>query len=255
MTIGKSVLVQDFHTEEQLGSVHLHEYLREMLEDVARAIQVFETKPGFASMQVQLRNNIEECDRHAAPLSRVWGSQQCLELVIARYDINAKAWLTLVSDIETQNAFGVVLRQLARYGCEQYAAAPPECIRSPSEALQQGIEAIYARIAVWFKAGYQSLANSDQEQTTLDSRLPQSDAAAVGQDLGLSPRRTAVNNYIQEVVKVTGQQISRADLWREAGYKDPTAFERWERNDRRGTAKADRAFKSVLVRKPHIKKK
>jgi hypothetical protein len=65
-------------------------------------------------------------------------------------------------------------------------------------------------------------------------------------------RRAAVDAYIQEV-KNAGKQITRTDIWRKAGYKSRTEFERWERNDpNRLNKAADKNFTRILIEKPHL---
>jgi hypothetical protein len=66
-------------------------------------------------------------------------------------------------------------------------------------------------------------------------------------------RRALIDDYINEVGKMTGKKITRKDIWREARYKDSTEFERWQRNDPRTTEAATRAIKRILDEKPHLK--
>jgi hypothetical protein len=71
-------------------------------------------------------------------------------------------------------------------------------------------------------------------------------------------RRAAVDAYIAEVCVSTGKRISRADIWRKAGDKTRTEFERWESYfyERRGgklNTSADRRFTRLLREKPHLK--
>ena len=66
-------------------------------------------------------------------------------------------------------------------------------------------------------------------------------------------RRARVDAYIEEVLKRTGKKISRADIWRRAGYKFRTEFERWQRNDPKCTKSADVNFRRILSEKPHLK--
>jgi hypothetical protein len=69
-----------------------------------------------------------------------------------------------------------------------------------------------------------------------------------------SDRRAAVDAYIAEVLAKTGRRITRTHIWRAAGYKSRTEFERWERDDpdRRNHA-ANEAFNRILSEKPHLK--
>jgi hypothetical protein len=82
--------------------------------------------------------------------------------------------------------------------------------------------------------------------------------AAIGsrvasQDPIAAKRRAHVDAYLREVLRVTKKRISRTDFWQKAGYKEATAFERWQRNDPRSSKNDDRAFMRVLNDKPHLK--
>ena len=67
-------------------------------------------------------------------------------------------------------------------------------------------------------------------------------------------RSSLINRYIDEVLKRTGKKITRSDIWRCAGYKTRTEFEKWQRNDPKKVNKsaADR-FGRILSEKPHLK--
>jgi len=62
-----------------------------------------------------------------------------------------------------------------------------------------------------------------------------------------------VDEYIEEVFRVTKKRIFRTAIWKEARYRDATEFERWQRNDSRSRKKHDRDFTRVLTEKPHLK--
>ena len=67
-------------------------------------------------------------------------------------------------------------------------------------------------------------------------------------------RRAAVDAYIEEVLKETGRRITRTEIWKSAGYKTRTEFERWERNDpNRPNTAAHKTFTDILTKKPHLK--
>jgi hypothetical protein len=67
-------------------------------------------------------------------------------------------------------------------------------------------------------------------------------------------RRAQVDAYMAEVLRVKNKRIFRSDIWKEAGYKDATAFQRWQRNDRRSSESDNRAFtRLLLIEKPHLK--
>jgi hypothetical protein len=64
-----------------------------------------------------------------------------------------------------------------------------------------------------------------------------------------------VNAYKAEVLEKTGVKIPAADIWKKAGYKTRSAFERWVRQDsKRPNKTADQVFRRLLTEtKPHLK--
>jgi hypothetical protein len=67
-------------------------------------------------------------------------------------------------------------------------------------------------------------------------------------------RRAAVDAYIAAVYAKTGEHITRTSIWKSAGYKSRSEFEKWERNDpKRRNMTADMRFRQILAKKPHLK--
>lgn len=94
----------------------------------------------------------------------------------------------------------------------------------------------------------------EQEFTSTSGRQK----AVLGQSQPMTEppsNRARVNDYIDEVQRVTGKRITRADIWKEAKYKSRTEFERWERQDpMRRNKTAELNFERVLTEKQHLKK-
>jgi hypothetical protein len=66
-------------------------------------------------------------------------------------------------------------------------------------------------------------------------------------------RRARVDDYIDEVSCRMNEHLFRSAIWKAAGYRSATAFERWQRNDPRSSKAHDRSFVRVLTEKPHLK--
>ncbi len=68
-----------------------------------------------------------------------------------------------------------------------------------------------------------------------------------------------VDAYIDECLQKKGKKISRTMIWKTAGYKSRTEFERWERyfyetRNRKANAAAAQLFRRLLLKeKPHLK--
>jgi len=59
-------------------------------------------------------------------------------------------------------------------------------------------------------------------------------------------RKERVEAYRAEIQKLTGIRITKTDIWKAAGYKARTEFERWERDDALATTAADLNISRVL---------
>jgi hypothetical protein len=99
-----------------------------------------------------------------------------------------------------------------------------------------------------FRWPFAQLAQQSGVAAVAKPNSPQADmSTAVG-------RRAAVDAYIREVLDKTGKRITRTDIWKKAGYRSRTEFERWERADPRLNRTAPKNFTRVLTEKPHLQK-
>jgi hypothetical protein len=72
-------------------------------------------------------------------------------------------------------------------------------------------------------------------------------------DLGTKEgRRAAVDAYIDEVLRRTGERITRTMIWQAAGYPTKSQFMKWQRMDQDESKAAATRFEWVLREKPHI---
>ena len=65
-----------------------------------------------------------------------------------------------------------------------------------------------------------------------------------------SERRALVDEFIALVLQETGERITRTDIWRTAGYREATDFERFQRNDRRASKASTATFSRILQMEP-----
>jgi hypothetical protein len=101
------------------------------------------------------------------------------------------------------------------------------------------------------------LADGVSMPTGGSEALPGQEPTLIVPDTGnvtSTDRRALVDAYIEEVLREKGSQITRTDIWKSAGYKTRTEFERWERNDQnRPNKAAHENFTRILFEKPHLK--
>jgi hypothetical protein len=210
------------------------------------AVRLFESKPEFVRIALHVRQNLEEIDKQHPPEAGVFATEPRLKLVMERFEIRAKAFLELVSDLDTQNAFIAILRSISVGSFEEYTGFP-EGQLIPVGMEKKRVDALRQLVPKWEKAGYERLAKESVETVGPEIRESGSLESVAQQ------RRKAVDLYIVEVEAKTGRRITRSDIWRSAGYSEATQFERWEKNIR-GTAAAERRISQVLRAKPHMHK-
>jgi hypothetical protein len=100
-----------------------------------------------------------------------------------------------------------------------------------------------------------SAANTGNASGEIEEHAPgMASAPAKAEGADCADRRALVDAYIEEVLSKTGKRITRTDIWRSAGYKTRTEFEKWQRRDPTKVNKtADKWFTKVLAEKPHLK--
>jgi len=93
--------------------------------------------------------------------------------------------------------------------------------------------------------------SSLQEQSELQglrSRSRTASTAELGSE-SRTPQRVAVDNFIEKVSLQIGNRITRKDLWRVAGYREGTQFQRFQRGKRVSDGAASK-FNWVLTLSP-----
>lgn len=66
--------------------------------------------------------------------------------------------------------------------------------------------------------------------------------------------RARIDAYLAEITQKFGTALTRADLWKSAGYTEATEFERWQSGNQRATHKARRTFEKMLRERPHLRR-
>ena len=87
---------------------------------------------------------------------------------------------------------------------------------------------------------------SDVSISSTDPRKP-CPLAVPATDYQIPDRRDLIDQFIVRVRAQTGERIKKADIWKVAGYKEDSEFQRFQRVDKRTTKKATAEFKRVLA--------
>lgn len=177
----------------------------------------------------------------------------------------------LVSQYETRIRY--IGSKISKNASETAFRSRPELelknqIRLDQELLQ--IETLYeARYSHWRaeaieKVGKREQVPQEELKVEVCSELSTPTTRAnnptepLSQTEGLNSRQQLVQDYKDEVFRATKRRLTDADIWRKAGYKNRTEFERWK-SDRPGRGRrpniaAGNTFRKLLTTdKPHLK--
>ena len=137
---------------------------------VSPAVRLFELDPHFPRIQVKMREQMEAATEDLPPGTRAFGTIARLEYVLRLFDIRAEAFLELVSNITTQNAFMVLLESFARVSWLEYIGSPN--VQPLSDELKVNLTTNREKIQQWTYKGYkrlESLRNSKLEHDAVKS--------------------------------------------------------------------------------------
>lgn len=133
--------------------------------DADDAIKLLEMHPRFAELQVRMRYQMEELAKNSPAEARALGTKARMAYVLRIFDIRAEAFLPLVSDIQTQNAFVAVLAVAERIAWQEYTGAPVEIMRPASIEAESALHALYEKAQFWTKEGYKKTASLHETES------------------------------------------------------------------------------------------
>jgi len=204
--------------------------------------------PSLQHKLVGLCHSIEEAAFHVHPqlscddLKHFWQSWQVRQLIAKfafKLGLEAK---TVAPELSSGNSsLPVVLHPLAVedvwvWCCKELEHYLEHLLLSPGETNHEAVGSDQRR---------HSPQRGRAEGVTSGSSPNDADGVA-------TDRRRQVDDFIQETKDKTGKKITRKDIWQAAGYKDPTEFQRWQRDDRRQTATAAQNIQRALSEKPGL---
>ena len=123
---------------------------------VEDAIRLFEASPEFPATQVWIHDRMRRLTASLKGDYRVYGSKPRVRLALGNLNIRAAAFLRLVSNIEKQNAFMVLLDELELFAWIDFIGVVPTNILAGAPTIAAGIE---RRKRWWRRQGYRHLAN------------------------------------------------------------------------------------------------
>ena len=117
-------------------------------------------------------------------------------------------------------------------------------VNRANRALQEGQQALERLAAI------RESLSSEASDSAQKPEPPQPADIMDGENRAGTDQRAAVDAYIEEVFQETGKRITRTDIWRGAGYRDRTEFQRFQRDDPHVTRSARNNFSRILKMDP-----
>lgn len=139
-----------------------------------RAIEVLKQQPGFPSAQIQIHDRSVEWNNNLSPEESRWGTTERIKVVLQILDIRAEAYLALVSDMKTQEAFMAVLEEFGNNAWESYIGFPL-LMAPPGPGDTQFLD-IRRSVGRWINEGYKRLATAPYDEAAQSEHAARKDA-------------------------------------------------------------------------------
>jgi hypothetical protein len=96
---------------------------------VAEAVSLFKAHPNYPRVYVWIHDRLTEISEKATPFSKQLGNPAREEMVLEQFDVRAKGFLGLVSDMKSQDAFITILMLIERLSYQEVFGYPVEVLR------------------------------------------------------------------------------------------------------------------------------
>jgi hypothetical protein len=141
---------------------------RQRQQALEQAIEILKANPRFSAAQVQAHDRGEELVKHLSPEQSRFGTPERIGLALEILKIQAEAYLPLAEDMNSQEAFTVLLKEFGRKAFETFTGFPLEAVVS---GRGDELQLIQQRVSHWVNEGYNRLipsAPATIEQTAPD---------------------------------------------------------------------------------------
>ena len=227
-------------------------------QELTDAIKLLGSQPGFARNQLWLREQMEKARMEGPAECNDFGTPARSELAFKWLDIRAEAFVRFVTSIHTQNAFITLLARARREAWRDFTGHYVEVVQPCSNEFCEIFEGIHRRTQFWISKGYERLVGLEElpsgheasppkpePQTSMMNNIDASiQQLPLPKDTGRD-QRALVDGFIEKIA-AAGRKITRMDIWRAAGYKHSSEFQRWQRRDPRACRSAAINFNRVL---------
>ncbi len=249
----------DFEEQQSMDAAVKFFESRERSLDAA--VRLFESQPDFASVQVWMPDRMVEAEANRPTEAKSFGTKARADFALAFLNIRADAFLKLVSNAEIQNAYMTMVEYFGDEAWREFTGFLPQFMEPVSDMCRAIDEEIQERRRHWIHEGYKRVAaiekpaDASQAIKAEANKIPED--AAVGQaPLLQTPPWADHANQLSRIeafiskMDVAGHHITRTNIWKVAGYKDATEFQRFQRGDPRTTRSATGNFNRVLLMSP-----
>jgi hypothetical protein len=167
-------------------------------EALLKAAELLELNPDFPGARIQAHDEEKTIEGNAADEIQELGSGPRLEHFLKILDARGRAYLRLVSSLESQKAFAKIMEDFGRQGWFQFSGIPIESVLplSPTATLRPLLlrqrERFLERVDFWGMEGYRRLDSLRKNQTkSLYSNPTEAEPGSVGrQELREERRKT-----------------------------------------------------------------
>ena len=157
-------------------------------EALLKAAALLELNPDFPGARIQAHDEEKIIEDNAVEEIKELGSGPRLEHFLKILDARGRAYLRLVTSLESQKAFAKIMEDFGRQGWFQFSGIPIESVPplSPSATLRPPLllqrERFLERVDFWGMEGYRRLDSLRKNQTkSLYSNLTEAELGSVGQ--------------------------------------------------------------------------
>jgi hypothetical protein len=205
------------------------------------ALKLFREQSGFGRARLRMEERMEKLKQGSLPDFR---SKARSDLVLKLFDTRACTFLPFLKAggplVEGYEALLVFFKSVA---WEEFTGYQREILLARGRFLAGVEEELNKHEQEWLTKARERIAPQPETVSVTglaDKRVP-------------TDRRKAVDDYINEVFHRTKKMITRTDIWKSAGYKTRTEFEKWERRDpKKQNMTANVRLTRILAEKPHL---
>ena len=142
----------DFEEQQAIdATVKLFESRQRSVDE---AVKLLESQPGFSGVQVWMRERMSEAEINRSAEAKSFGTRARADFALVFLDIRADAFLKLVSNIETQNAYMTMIGYFGDEAWREFTGFLPQFMEPVSDMARAVAGEIEDRRRHWIHEGY-----------------------------------------------------------------------------------------------------